>query len=316
MKQWSLGCLGDCFYIFINIWVSHNVCHQVAKVVVPGISKGTTAMQITFKKTSTGERLFLFPMTHKKKSNQHHWSSQRHPHKSDLEPCLVSKPGSHCSWQGSTRKSKLKTRVNDPLAEGRDWADLGRILLASNDNQHFYGFSAWQGLLCILSVVCFILTVVSHEVVRLSLFYEEFETSLTRPVSFHTSWVQGPHTDPLSCHLSGQWQLMQVMNNLAQTHSAIHRWCITELCTWNLCVFINQRHPNTFIKRKTEPAVSLVHTPFPWNKCAIILDWCRKKIHFLSLWLSAGICYFDHVKYMNSPSKVHDPQRAALISTI
>ena len=132
----------------------------------------------------------------------------------------------------------------------------------------------------------------------------------------HTSWVQGPHTDPLSCHLSGQWQLMQVMNNLAQTHSAIHRWCITELCTWNLRVFINQRHPNTFIKRKTEPAVSLVHTPFPWNKCAIILDWCRKKIHFLSLWLSAGICYFDHVKYMNSPSKVHDPQRAALISTI
>ena len=118
MKQWSLGCLGDCFYIFINIWVSHNVCHQVAKVVVPGISKGTTAMQITFKKTSTGERLFLFPMTHKKKSNQHHWSSQRHPRKSGLEPCLVSKPGSHCSWQGSTRKSKLKTRVNDTHAEG------------------------------------------------------------------------------------------------------------------------------------------------------------------------------------------------------
>lgn len=65
----------------------------------------------------------------------------------------------------------------------RDWVDLGRILLISNANQHFYGFSAGQVLLCISPVVCFILTVVSHEVVSLSLFYQDFETSVTKPVS-------------------------------------------------------------------------------------------------------------------------------------
>ena len=33
-------------------------------------------------------------------------------------------------------------------------------------------------------------------------------------------------------------------------HNTLCRWCVVELCPWNLCNFVNQCYPNTFNKKE------------------------------------------------------------------
>ena len=35
-----------------------------------------------------------------------------------------------------------------------------------------------------------------------------------------------------------------------RTHNTVYRWWVVELCTWNLCHFVNQCHPDKFNKKE------------------------------------------------------------------
>ena len=40
--------------------------------------------------------------------------------------------------------------------------------------------------------------------------------------------------------------------DLGDEHNTVYRWCAVQLCTWNLYNFVNQCHPNKFLKSRKQ----------------------------------------------------------------
>lgn len=69
----------------------------------------------------------------------------------------------------------------------------------------------------------------------------------------------------------------------------MYRWCITEPCTWNPHMFINQHHPSTFIRRKMELAVSTGSHSISLKQMCHYLGWMQEE-NSLSPTVGVGWC--------------------------